>query len=211
MTVDSEGPYQLAGYSLGGNIAFEMGRQLTETGKKVCFIGLLDTVAECSVNHLPIFRQIGSRGKYLQNYLVWNISYFFRNPHESMLSVIKRRWRGLGKKVRGIDIKVRKEDRTSKGEQKELPKYLRKVHRANLRAGRRYIIKPYDGVVHLFKAAHQTFYIPDPVNYGWDKYALGGVIVHEIPGEHSSTFAPPNDKHFSTLLQKCLDETLPQS
>jgi amino acid adenylation domain-containing protein len=211
MTIDSEGPYQLAGYSLGGNIAFEMGRQLTEMGKKVNFIGLLDTVAEGSINQLPICRQIGSRGKYLRNYLVWNISYFFKNRDESMLSVIKRRWRGLGKKVRGLDIKISKDNRISKGEQNELPKYLRKVHRANLRAGRRYIIKPFDGVVHLFKAAHQTFYIPDPVNYGWDKYALGGVIVHEIPGEHSSTFAPPNDKHFSTILQKSLDETMPQS
>ena len=37
MTVDKEGPYQLAGYSLGGKIAYEMARQLTEMGKKVSF------------------------------------------------------------------------------------------------------------------------------------------------------------------------------
>jgi amino acid adenylation domain-containing protein len=211
MTIESEGPFQLAGYSLGGIIAFEMGHQLTEMGKKVSFIGLLDAVAEGSDNHLSIFRQIISKGNYLLNYLVWNISYFFKNPDESMFSVIKRRWRGLRKKVRGLDIKVNKDDMVSKGERNELPKYLRKVHRANLRAGRRYILKPYKGAVHLFKAAHQTFYIPDPVNYGWDKYASEGVIIHEIPGEHSSTFAPPNDKHFSSILQKSLDETMTQS
>jgi hypothetical protein len=74
------------------------------------------------------------------------------------------------------------------------------------RAGRKYVIKSYSGSVHLFKAAHQTFYIVDPVNYGWDKYAKGGVIIHEIPGEHSSTFAPPNDKIFSSILQGILDE-----
>jgi amino acid adenylation domain-containing protein len=208
MTIESEGPFQLAGYSLGGIIAFEMGRQLTEMGKKVGFIGLLDAVAEGSVNNIPIFEQIGSKGKYILNYLTWNISYFFRNQDESMFSVIKRRWRGLGKKVRGLDIKVSKDNRISKGEQNELPKYLHKVHRANLRAARRYILKPYIGTVHLFKAVQQTFYIPDPVNYGWDKYALGGVIIHEIPGEHSSTFAPPNDKHFSSILQRSLNETM---
>jgi thioesterase domain-containing protein len=110
--------------------------------------------------------------------------------------------------VRGLDVRAGKDDRVSKGEQRELPKYLRKVHRANLRAGRNYIIKPYSGCVHLFKATHQTFYIVDHVSYGWDKYALGGVIIHEVPGEHSSTFAPPNDKHFANILQKSLDETM---
>ena len=42
MSRDNEGPYQLAGYSLGGNIAFEMARQLDVMGKKVSFVGLLE-------------------------------------------------------------------------------------------------------------------------------------------------------------------------
>jgi hypothetical protein len=125
-----------------------------------------------------------------------------------MLAIIKRRWRGLGKKVRGVDFKISNEDNISRGEEHELPKYLRKVHQANLKANRLYVIKPYYGCVHLFKAAHQTFYIPDPVNYGWDKYARGGVIIHDIPGEHSTTFAPPNDRDFSSMLQKSLDESM---
>ena len=210
MTIDNEGPYQLAGYSLGGNIAYEMGRQLTEMGKKVSFLGLLDTTAEDSINQLPFFKRIQSGMKILLNYFFWNISYFFKNQNESMSSVIKRRWRGLVKKVRGVDYKINEEDWASKGGQNELPKYLHKVHRANLQASKRYVIKPYNGSVHLFKATRQTFYIPDPVNYGWDKYALRGVIIHEIPGEHSRIFAPPNDKLFSSILQKSLDETMIQ-
>ena len=211
MTVDSEGPYQLAGYSLGGNIAYEMGIQLTRMGKQVSFIGLLDSEAKDSTHHLSIDRKIGSIGRYLLNYLFWNITYLFKASFESRSSVIKRRWRGLWKKVRGIDIKVSKEIMISKGERHELPKYLHNVHRANRRAGKKYITKPYNGCVHLFKANHQTFFIVDPVNYGWGPYALGGVVIHEIPGEHSSTFAPPNDKYFASILQKSLDETMIQS
>lgn len=211
MNVDREGPYQLAGYSLGGQIAYEMGRQLKEMGKQVSFVGLFDTVAESSVSHLPISLQIKLKSSYLLNYLSWNISYFFKAAKESRISVIRRRWRGLEKKVRGLDIKVSGQEKVSKGERRELPKYLRKVHQANLRAGRNYILRPYHGPVHLFKAAHQTFYIADPVNYGWAEYATGGVIVHETPGEHSSTFAPPNDKYFASILQKSLDETMRQA
>jgi amino acid adenylation domain-containing protein len=207
MTVDTEGPYQLAGYSLGGIIAYEMAIQLTRMGKKVSFTGLLDAVADGSIDQFSLQKQIGTVARFLVNYVAWNIAYFFNTTSESRYSVIKRRLRGLEKKVMGIDTRISKEVRLSKGEERELPKYLRNVHQANLKAGKKYEIKPYTGRVHLFKADHQTFYILDPVYYGWSKFALGGVIVHEIPGEHSSTFAPPNDKKFAYILQKSLNET----
>jgi hypothetical protein len=114
----------------------------------------------------------------------------------------------LEKKIRGIDIKIQKNDLVSKGRQSELPKFLRRVHRANRRANRNYVIRPYNGTVHLYKALKQTFYIPDPEDYGWNRVAKGGVIIHEIPGEHSNTFAPPNDKYFADILQKSLDESM---
>jgi thioesterase domain-containing protein len=211
MTIDSDGPYQLAGYSLGGNIAYEMARQLTEMGKKVSFVGLLDTDAENLINPFSLSGIRYSGGKYTLNYIKWNILYLFKHPDESMFAAIRRRLSGLRKKVRGQDYKVAKKDKVSKGEQRELPKYLRNVHRANLKASRKYVIKPYNGCVHVFKATHQAFYIHDTVNYGWDKYALGGVVMHEVPGEHSGIFAPPNDKYFSSLLQKSLDESMIQS
>jgi amino acid adenylation domain-containing protein len=42
---DPEGPYALAGFSLGGIIAFEMAKQLETLGKKVVFLGMLDSDA----------------------------------------------------------------------------------------------------------------------------------------------------------------------
>ncbi len=37
------GPYYLAGYSMGGLIAYELGQQLTKLGEQVAFLALLDT------------------------------------------------------------------------------------------------------------------------------------------------------------------------
>jgi thioesterase domain-containing protein len=206
-TIDKEGPYALAGFSLGGRIAYEMARQLNETGKKVSFLGVLDATAEGSVSHYPFMKRTMYRLKYSINYIAWNISNFFQEPNQTKLSVVRRRWNGLQKKMRGMDIKLQKTELVSKGKQKELPKFLRRVHRANKRANRNYIVMPYNGIVHLFKARKQTFYIPEPEDYGWNRVAKGGVIVHEIPGEHSNTFAPPNDKYFATILQQSLDES----
>lgn len=205
-SVDKEGPYALAGFSLGGRIAYEMAWQLNEMGKKVSFLGVVDTTAEGSVNHYPFIKRYISRLKYATNYVLWNIGSFFKEPNETKLSVIRRKWQGLEKKLRRMDVKVEKQDAISKGKRNELPKYLRKVHRANHIANRNYIIKPYVGCIHLYKAQKQTFYIPEPEDYGWNHVAKGGVVIHEIPGEHSSTFAPPNDKFFAEILQKTLDQ-----
>ena len=38
------GPYCLCGYSLGGLVAFELARQLSESGNEVAFVGLFDTL-----------------------------------------------------------------------------------------------------------------------------------------------------------------------
>jgi acyl carrier protein len=205
-TVNPNGPYALAGFSLGGTIAFEMGRQLAESGETVSFLGLIDSTAEGSVAHLPFANRLGHKLFHAFRYIGWNLASFFTDPDEDMLTVFRRRLRGLEKKITGLDVKPEKNDMVSRGERSELPQYLRRVHRANRKASRKYIFRPFAGKVHLFKAEKQTFYIPDPVFYGWDKVAVGGVVIHKTPGEHSSTFAPPNDKYFATILQKCLDE-----
>jgi thioesterase domain-containing protein len=206
-TIDKDGPYALAGYSLGGKIAYEMARQLVASGKKVNFLGLLDATADGSVNSLPLLERTKYKFNYRLNYIFWNISSFFKEPNKTKLSVIDRRWKGIQRRMRGLDFKIDKNSQVSKGKASELPKYLKTVHQANLRADHNYVVRPFDGTVHLYKAQKQTFYIKEPVTYGWDKMAKGGVVIHEIPGEHSSTFAPPNDKYFASVLQKSLNES----
>ncbi|HTX88204.1 MAG TPA: amino acid adenylation domain-containing protein [Bacteroidales bacterium] len=205
MTVDKEGPYAMAGFSLGGRIAYEMAIQLKAMGREVRFLGMFDTDVDEPVAHLPFFRRKLKRARSLTYYIAWNTAHLFRSSEESQLAVIRRRMTGLKKRIAGLDFKIDQETIVSSGAMKELPKYLKKVHRANRRADRKYIVKPYNGKVHVFKAMKQTFYIRDLVNYGWDKYALEGVEVHEVPGEHSTTFAPPNDRVFAGVLQGILD------
>jgi amino acid adenylation domain-containing protein len=204
-TVDPEGPYYLAGFSLGGRIAYEMARQLTEMGKEVGFLGVLDATADGSPLFMPFVKREIYRLNYIRHYISWNIASFFREPNKSKLDVIRRRWHGLELRMKGIDFKVNEDEKLSRGKKSDLPKYMRKVYKMNRRADRRYVVKPYKGRVHLFKAEKQTFYLIDPEHYNWDKVAKGGVVVYQVPGEHSSTFAPPNDKYFATILQNCLD------
>src|SRR5207244_13147005 len=53
------GPYHIAGYSLGGLLAYEIARQLRAAGEEVAWLCLLDTAAPPAVaHHLSLGREI---------------------------------------------------------------------------------------------------------------------------------------------------------
>lgn len=134
----------------------------------------------------------------------WITGTFLKLPVNKKLEFAKAKYKSIKQKITKDDYKLKPEG-VSVGKQSELPKYLHKVHKANYIALEKYILPPYPGRLHLFRATDQKFYIKDPVCYGWDEFVDEVVILH-IPGEHSTIFAPPNDKIFAEALQKCLDE-----
>jgi amino acid adenylation domain-containing protein len=205
LKVDKSGSYALAGFSMGGQLAYEMARQLVEAGKKVSFLGVFDTVSEnASDMHIPFFERYYLRTDRLYHQIFWTIGTFLKRPLNKKFEFVALKWKSLKQKITKDDYKLKPEG-VSVGKQSELPKYLHKVHRANYIALEKYILPPYPGKLTLFRAMHQTFYIKDPVKYGWDEF-VNEMVILDIPGEHSSIFAPPNDELFAKALQKCLDE-----
>lgn len=205
LKVDKSGSYALAGFSMGGQLAYEMARQLVEAGQKVSFIGVFDTVSEnASDMHIPFFKRYYLRLDRLFHQIAWITGTFLKMPGSRKFEFAKAKYKSIKQKITKDDYKLKPEG-VSVGKQSELPKYLHKVHKANYIALEKYILPPYPGRLHLFRAMDQKFYIKDPVFYGWDEFVKEVVILH-IPGEHSTIFAPPNDKLFAQELQKCLDE-----
>ncbi len=205
MKVDKSGSYALAGFSMGGQLAYEMARQLVEAGQKVSFLGVFDTVSEnASDMHIPFLKRYYLRMDRLFHQVFWITGTFLKLPVNKKLEFAKAKYKSIKQKITKDDYKLKPEG-VSVGKQSELPKYLHKVHKANYIALEKYILPPYPGRLHLFRATDQKFYIKDPVCYGWDEFVDEVVILH-IPGEHSTIFAPPNDKIFAEALQKCLDE-----
>jgi amino acid adenylation domain-containing protein len=205
LKVDNSGSYALAGFSMGGQLAYEMARQMVEAGKTVSFLGVFDTVSDnVSDMHIPFIKRHYLRAHRLFHQVFWIISTFLKMPGNKKLAFATAKWISMKQKITKDDYKLKPEG-VSVGKQSELPKYLHKVHRANYLAMEKYILPPYPGRLHLFRAMDQKFYIKDPVNYGWDKFVTEVIILH-IPGEHSTIFGPPNDKLFAQALQKCLDE-----
>jgi len=192
------GPYALAGYSLGGTIAYEMAHQLIQMGKEVKMLAVFDTYAKQTDMYDPVLKRTVNRIWLFIMKFLYSFVLFAKDPKRTIeykstiikRSIIRLFWqifKGKEDKVEGFFA------------------YDNEIDEASAKAKRNYYQKPLDIKVDLFRATKKTFYMGDFKFLGWRRFALKGVNVHDIPGEHNTIFAPPNDKEFAVVLQQCLD------
>ncbi|GAB3899451.1 non-ribosomal peptide synthetase [Spirosoma agri] len=192
------GPYAIAGYSFGGYVALEMARQLKAMGKEVKMLAMLDTNAqEWEANYSLVDRL--SR-KILRQFpkMIWFAKSLLKHP----VSTIRYQQEYIERQVNGLlkTVGLRDEPEPEKG--LDLLSLIIEKHET---AYQNYTMKPYDGIVDLFKAKTRLYFVDDNKFLGWKKYALKGVRVHDVPGDHEMMLLPPNDKVFAHVLQKALD------
>lgn len=193
------GPYALAGYSFGGIIAFEMARQLEALGKEVKMLAMFDTYAYRSPHFDKPLIKFYKRSRFFKD----KVLYAFKL--ENGLEGITDRIRSVKRKGIRIYWKLRygKEQK-----QTGFFGYSNIIDQTNEYAEKHYQLKPYNITVEVFRAEKRTFYMDDFEHLGWKVYALNGVNIHPIPGEHNTIFKAPNDKVFAQVLQKCLDDAI---
>ena len=208
--VQPKGPYYFLGFSLGGFIAYEMGRILAERGEQSYFVGAIDSVVSDAMEEKSQLKKITDT---IVQIVAMPATVFWLFLKEPMAE--KRKF--VENKVKNISLIMRYYMKRYQDQPSEMdaPKegedlsavYLNSELRIKLMASlRKYLIVPADIKLDLFRAGKATFYIRDKKDYGWTKYARKGLVQHVIPGEHSSMFAHPNDILFADILQKRLEE-----
>jgi amino acid adenylation domain-containing protein len=201
---DPVGPYAVAGYSLGGLIAYEMAKQMLALGKDVKMLAMFDTYADQTQVYDPWLKKKFNNALFFVKQLAYTPVLFIEDPKRTIQyksREIGRRFQKIYKKV--FPDKVKKKEGFSA--------YTDDIHERSLAAQRNYLLTPVDITIELFRATKKTFYMDDFKFLGWRPYALKGVNVHDIPGEHNTIFAPPNDKQFAKVLQECLDKAAKES
>jgi thioesterase domain-containing protein/acyl carrier protein len=192
---DPDGPYCLAGYSLGGIIAWEMAKQLKAMGKSVLMLSLFDAVAKDEWTNGGSASGFNKKLKKIG----YNLSLLMRDPAKALeykTHVLKMQ---LEQKKGRLRTAFRN-NKTNEIEEGYIP-YGSKVYDKSIEAYEKYVLQPLDIEVDLFKAKEQMFYLNDPEYYGWDKFALGGVITHEIGGNHLTLFDEPNGKAVAKAMK----------
>jgi amino acid adenylation domain-containing protein len=195
LTLQPAGPYFLGGWSFGGTVAFEMARQWHERGQKVALLALFDTSGPTAARpllekgrcHLEILR--GLNGQERLRY-VWS-----RVPLRvtSLKKGIEERiwWLARSSCVRlGLP----------------LPPILANVERVNRRADRDYVPQVYPGRMTLFRAMEQLPEWEHDPQLGWEDLATGGLVIHDVPGNHLTLIQEPNVRALAEQLNACLEK-----
>ncbi|QDK79696.1 amino acid adenylation domain-containing protein [Spirosoma sp. KCTC 42546] len=194
------GPYAIAGYSFGGYVALEMARQLKAMGKEVKMLAMFDTNAQES----DLNRSLASwlQRKILRQFpkFVWFTSSLVSKPGATLRYQQVYVERQVDRLLKAVGLR-------EKPKPKEGLDLFEQIIEKHESAFAKYTMKPYDGIVDLFKAQVRLYFVDDNKYLGWKKYALKGVRVHNVPGDHELMLLPPNDKEFAHSLQRALDNS----
>jgi thioesterase domain-containing protein/acyl carrier protein len=167
------GPYILAGHSIGGHIAFEMAMQLQAAGEQVLLLGLLDPPAPHTLRWPA---RLAARGLELTG---MGSEPRRRGVHKAAFSAA----------VRTIRARAKGGETTVYGEEYEdgpsaWMRHLFAIERA-YEPGR------YAGRVITYTTADGARYTGSKT-LGWHRYVDGSIEVRRIPGDHVSMLLEPN-------------------
>ena len=195
-----QGPYNLAGYSFGGIVAFEMAKQLKAMGREVNMLAIFDTNADHSSHfddwalkmskkfkrQFPKFKFIlGSFKKYPAETLFYQFNFLKKNFIHLLANA------GLVKR--------------DSVEEEHLD-FADKINYKHDIAFEKYKLQPYNGSIDLFRVKSRMYFLDDPVYLGWKPYALQGINIHEISGDHKTFLLAPNVQELSKVMSQILNE-----
>lgn len=201
-------PYYLGGYCFGGEIAFEMARQLTARGEEVAFLAMFNAMPPNSsferIRLTPVFF-----ARFAWNTMLW-LNYFRTWNPELRRSFVKRKWNVLRKALTARFTRVDRGSQPVQAEDwidvSEYPDYQRQLWDVHLTASRKYVPGPYDGQITVFRTRIHPFLCSFDPAFGWGEFARGGVSVRTVPGAHESILDEPYVRVLANELDQCLRE-----
>jgi thioesterase domain-containing protein/NAD(P)-dependent dehydrogenase (short-subunit alcohol dehydrogenase family) len=185
------GPYMLGGFSMGGEVAFEMAQQLTAAGEEVGLLVLFDTLNPARSirmhsfsTHTTATEDHNSRpGKItaISRKVMGHIRRLSKLTLREQIDYLSRDAR-----MRLNRIRLTAGVRMAKASGKPLPYKLieHQLWETNLKAVTNYVPRIYPHKLTLFRASENldTNRVDDPM--GWGPLAAGGVDEYIIEGTH---------------------------
>jgi len=191
------GPYNLAGWSFGGLVAFEMARQLRRQGEEVALLALLDTRAPGTGE--------GPAEDVFDDDAFWlaDVAGFLSRlaGRESAVTYEELRQAAPAAQVGLFVTRLQEIDFLPPGAGEDQVRRLLRVYKANVRAAAAYEGGPYPGRVTVLRAAAEE---RQDEALGWQRFSPEPVEVHDVPGDHVTVLARDNVPALAQRLGDCL-------
>jgi thioesterase domain-containing protein/acyl carrier protein len=193
-TVQPKGPYHLGGWSMGGVVAFEMAQQLHAQGEGVDLLALLDARITPPDEKIP---DADFEAMLLADFVrYFGLSLDLANslsqlPRDEVLNHVLELAQRAGLVPPDVEIS-------------QAHRFV-ELLKSDFQATRNYELQLYPGRVTLFKASEELAGTsPDPT-LGWREWALAGVDVHVVPGNHANMVYEPHVEVLAEKLRDCLN------
>lgn len=205
--VQPSGPYYLGGYCFGGDVAFEMARQLSADGQPVALVVLMNSVAPnsryCRIPWTPLWAL-----RLLRN-LPYCFGYFLSWTGPQRRGFFRWKWTQFKKKLAlRRDPAAARLSRADVGDLVDFSAFTaeeRQIWEAHIRTLLGFTPKPFGGRVHLLRSPGHPLWCSFDPSYGWADYALGGMGITIVPGAHERILEEPFVQTLAGELAKALE------
>ena len=188
--VQPEGPYVLGGWSLGGVVAYEMGRQLHAQGHEISLLALFDA-------HLPAS---GERLEEMDDLRLLETFALDMGISPEQLEISPEELLQVGPEER-LDYILRRAQQClplPPGIELSEIRHLFDIFKINLKAVQKYVPQPSPVPLTLFTTGTTQF-----SNTVWS--ALSPTYIHPVPGNHFTMMQEPHVEILARKLKVCLD------
>ena len=199
--VQPRGPYFIAGYCMGGTVAFEVAQQLHELGEPIALLALFDTM---NWHKIPL--TFWSKSSHASQRLFFHTASFLSLDSAAKatflrekLAVLKSRipaWRGM--------LLSRFTGRLRSAVSDSL--VLARIWQANDRASWAYLPKPYPGMVTDIRPARQYRIFSKP-DLKWDRLTQGQEVI-VLPVYPGTMLVEPFVEHLAGALRRSMDAAI---
>ncbi len=168
------GPYVIAGYSIGGLVAYELARQLIEAGESVAWLGMLDSASSTVLGQRPSRRELFAH-------------YARRGPRvllDQCRSAVKR-------ELQAVRVRLAPDPDTFD-------------HRGANRVATRYVPTGLDGRLTVFATEAMAVDQRFGAALGWDGVHRGSLELHRVPGNHDSLLMDPHVGEVAEVFARSL-------
>jgi thioesterase domain-containing protein/acyl carrier protein len=186
------GPYLLAGYCLGGVIAFEMAQQLAADGDRAALLAIIDSASpDAGPTASPLQRQLR------------RVRRLATKPPRELAAALARRAAGTASHLLPRYDATTRDDgapRWSEG----MPAAFHDIATRHYHLARAYTPRHYAGDVWLFRTEDDRF----ATDLGWRRWVQGRLTIEMLPGDHGNVLKPPHVRNNARRLGAAIDAVL---
>lgn len=200
--VQSNGPYLLGGYCMGGTVALEMAQQLCAQGHRVALLALLETYNWANLKEWTLYGKVF--------YYIQKIEFHWRNLliSENKMAFLGEKWQELKRRKnvwRGmIAAKIGNNSQRGGNNQGLL---LSSLWDTNDRAAAEYVPKPYLGRITQFLPIKDYAHYDTP-DLRWNSVATEGVEIYRLPVYPAGMLVEPFVSQLALELKKCISKAI---